>query len=68
MELFGAFCLTVIAVIAVMVCIGLPWLSLGFAGPTFGNWTWMVGGLIAASGVVYGWWTLVGSNIHFSFG
>jgi len=68
MELFGALCLTVIAAIAIFWCIGMPWLALGFGGPSVGNWAWMIGGLIVASGIAYGWWVLVGSSIHFSFG
>lgn len=68
MAIFGALCLTIIAAIAVFWLIGLPWLGLGFGGPSIVNWSWMIGGLILSAGVVYGWWSLVGTHIHMGFG
>jgi hypothetical protein len=67
MAIFGAVCLTIIAAIAVFWLIGLPWLGLGFGGPSVANWTIMVVGLVLSAAVVYGWWFFVGTNIHFSF-
>ncbi|QOI67520.1 hypothetical protein SEA_BEUFFERT_142 [Streptomyces phage Beuffert] len=68
MAILGALFLTIIAAIAVFWLIGMPWLALGFGGPSVGNWAWMVGGLACATVVVLGWWHFVGTNIHFSFG
>jgi hypothetical protein len=68
MAIIGALALTIIAAMAIMWLIGVPWLGLGFGGPSVSNWSWMVLGLASAAGVVIGWWNFVGSNIHFSFG
>lgn len=68
MELFGALCLTIIAAVAVFWCVGIPFVGLGFGGPTVVNWAWMIAGLIVTAGIVYGWWTLVGTHISLGFG
>lgn len=67
MVVIGALAVTVIAALLVMWLIGMPWLALGFGGPSVGNWLWMVAGLVLSAGVCYGWWVLVGTHIHLGF-
>lgn len=68
MALFGALCLTILAVIAIFISLGMPYLAIGFGGPTKANVTALIIGIAIASGVAFGWWHFVGTNIHFSFG
>jgi len=68
MALFGALCLTILAGVAVFICLGLPYIAIGFGGPTKANVTAFAIGVTLAGGVVFGWWHFVGTNIHLSFG
>ncbi|QWT30022.1 membrane protein [Streptomyces phage TunaTartare] len=68
MELIGALFVTIICAIAIIWLIGMPWLAMGFAGPSVGNWAWMIAGLSIATLVALGWWHFVGTKIHFGFG
>ena len=68
MELFGVLCLTVLALLAIVVCIGVPYIGLGFGGPTASNWALMIGGLIISASIAFGWWVVVGSEIHLGYG
>jgi hypothetical protein len=68
MELIGALFVTIICAIAIIWLIGMPWLALGFGGPSIGNWAWMIAGLSIATLVALGWWHFVGTKIHFGFG
>lgn len=67
LEFIGALAISLVAVVAVVWFIGLPWLSLGFGGPSVSNWAWMFGGLVSAGLIVLGWWNLVGTKIHLGF-
>jgi hypothetical protein len=67
-EVIGVIVVSLIALFAVVCFVGLPWLGLGFGGPSVINWAWMVGGLVAAGLIVLGWWNLVGTKIHMGFG
>lgn len=68
MEIIGILAVSLVCVVAVVFLVGLPWIALGFGGPSVGNWAWMIGGLVLASMVVLGWWHFVGSKIHVGFG
>ncbi|QIN94146.1 hypothetical protein PP459_gp087 [Streptomyces phage Wakanda] len=68
MALIGALFITLIIGVVVFVCIGLPYIAIGFGGPTKDNVAALLVGLTLAAFAVYGWWVFVGSNIHFSFG
>ncbi len=68
MALIGALFLTVIAGIALMYFVGLPFLGFAFGGPTKENCITAAIFLPLAVGDVLLWWHFVGTNIHFSFG
>ncbi|AVD99345.1 hypothetical protein SEA_BILLNYE_173 [Streptomyces phage BillNye] len=68
MALIGALFITLIVGVVVFMCLGLPYIAIGFGGPTRSNVSCLIIGLILSAFMVYGWWHYVGSNIHFSFG
>lgn len=68
LELFGALALTAIAVVLAIWIVGLGWMGLAFGGPTLLNWLWMLVCLIPTAGIMLGWWLIVGTHIHISFG
>lgn len=68
MEIIGILVVSGICAVAAFSSIGIPWVGLGFGGPTVKNWLWMAAGLVCAGLVVLGWWHLVGSKIHLGFG
>lgn len=67
-EVIGIITLSLIAAWVIFLCVGLPWLSLGFGGPSITNWIVMLAGLAVGFVVAYSWWHFVGTNIHVRFG
>ena len=67
LEFIGALFLTVVALYIVGACLYIPLMSIGFAGWKH-NWISLVIGVVIACLVSFGWWVLVGSNIHVGFG
>lgn len=68
MEIIGALALTIVAAIVVFVTIGVPYIGLGFGGPTVTNVVGMIIGTALAAATIFGWWVFVGSEINVSFG
>ncbi|QNN99225.1 membrane protein [Streptomyces phage Faust] len=68
LEIVGALAISAIAFVLIAWLIGMPWLALGFGGPSVSNFGWLFVGLVLATGIAVGWWHLVGTHIHVGFG